>query len=64
MDLHSYHVCTNPDVCCVDLQYCDFVLCTFLLEQCKMDLHIERILHDDDKLAFCMNKSNELDVCF
>ncbi len=56
---HSYYykVQTQINICEVD--YCNFVVCTFPEGQCELHIHIERINTDDEFWSVCVEKSSE-----
>lgn len=54
---HAYYYQVQTQIFLCNVDYCDFVVCTFPEGQCEPNIHVERV-HPDDKLwSDCVVKS-------
>ena len=54
---HAYYYQVQTQIFICDVEYCDFVVCTFPESQCEPTIHIERIFPDGDFWSNCVDKS-------
>lgn len=63
---HAYYYQVQTQMFVCDVQYCDFVVSTFPNDddKCKCELHIERIVADDDLWLDCISRCNDFfNIC-
>ena len=54
---HSYYYQVQTQIFICEVDYCDFVVCTFPEDQQQPDIHIERIHPDEHLWSDCIEKS-------
>ena len=55
---HSYYYQVQTQIFVCEVDYCDFVVCTFPENQHEPDIHIERIFADEQFWSECIEKSS------
>lgn len=61
---HAYYYQVQTQIFICEVDYCDFVVCTFPEDQPEPDIHIERIFPDEQFWSECIEKSlNFFKIC-
>ncbi len=56
---HSYYYQVQTQIFICEVEYCDFVVCTFPENQDEPNIHIERLYADSEFWSVCIKKSSE-----